>query len=178
MERDPIFDTEAITQWSYDIGLFGFMNSQWGWPVIESLHFLGLSLLLGTVGLFDLRMLGFAKSFSLRALHAFIPFGVAGFVLNLVTGSMFVLSAPAQYLHNPAFQLKFTCLMIAGLNMVVFYRVSAASVLQVGPTQRVPMAARAFAVVSLAAWIGVITFGRLLTFFRPPYHWCAWCGLG
>lgn len=178
MERDPLFDTDAITQWSYDVGLFGFMNSAWGWPIIESLHFLGLSLLIGTVGLFDLRMLGCAKSLSLSSLHAFIPVGVAGFFLNVVTGTMFVLSAPAQYIHNPAFQLKVACLLIAGINMVVFYRISAAAVLEVGATQRVPTQARIFAAVSLAAWIGVITFGRLLTFFRPPYHWCAWCGLG
>lgn len=178
MERDPIFNADAITQWAYDVGLFGFMNSAWGWPIIESLHFLGLSLLIGTVGLFDLRMLGFAKSLSLRSLHAFIPLGVAGFVLNAITGSMFVLSASAQYLHNPAFQLKFTCILIAGINMIVFYRVSAPAVLEVGAEERVPTYARIFAVISLAAWIGVITFGRLLTFFRPPYHWCAWCGLG
>lgn len=176
MSEDPIFDTEAILQWSYDVGLFGFMNSQWGWPIIESLHFLGLSLLIGTVGLFDLRMLGVAKTPSLRVLHAFIPIGVVGFVLNVATGTMFFLSAPAQYLYNPAFQLKAMCLFIAGLNMVVFYLVSARSVLAKGPETDVPIPARVFAAVSLLAWIGVITFGRLLTFFRPPYHWCAWCG--
>ncbi len=178
MNQDPYIDTDAIVQWSYDVGLFGFMNSQWGWPIIESLHFLGLSMLIGTVGLFDLRMLGVAKSLSLQSLHAFIPVGVAGFILNVVTGTMFFLSAPAQYLYNPAFQLKATCLAIAGLNMVVFYQVASRSVVEVGSGEDVPRAARVFAAVSLLAWAGVITFGRLLTFFRPPYQWCAWCGAG
>lgn len=178
MANDPIFDTEAITRWSYDVGLFGVMNSAWGWPIVESLHFLGLSLLLGSVGLFDLRMLGLAKSFSLRSLHVIIPLGVAGFVLNVVTGTLFFLSAPAQYLYNPAFQLKFVCLLIAGANVVVFYRVSAAAVLRTHASQTVPAPAKVFAAISLASWLGVITFGRLLTFFRPPYHWCAWCGAG
>lgn len=178
METDPLIDTEAILRWSYETGLFGFMNSKWGWPIIESLHFLGLSLLIGAVGFFDLRMLGVAKSISLRSLHAFIPVGVAGFLLNVVTGSMFVLSAPAQYLYNPAFQLKAACLVIAGVNMIVFYAISSRPVLEVGAGEEVPRGARLFAAISLTAWIGVITFGRLLTFFRPPYHWCAWCGVG
>ena len=29
--------------------------------------------------------------------------------------------------------------------------------------------------VSLACWLGVIVGGRLVTFFRPPEHWCLWC---
>ena len=36
-------------------------TARWGWPIFESLHFLGMSLLLGTVGVFDLRLLGFAR---------------------------------------------------------------------------------------------------------------------
>jgi hypothetical protein len=37
------------------------------------------------------------------------------------------------------------------------------------------MPARIIAVTSLACWIGVIICGRLLTFYRPPWHWCPWC---
>ena len=38
-----------------------FMRSKWGWPMAESIHFLGLSMLVGCIGLFDLRLLGMAK---------------------------------------------------------------------------------------------------------------------
>ena len=43
-----------------------FMNSKWGWPICETVHFLGLSLLVGTVGMFDLRLLGWASGFRSR----------------------------------------------------------------------------------------------------------------
>jgi len=39
----------------------------WLWPLCESLHFLGLSLLIGTAGFFDLRLLGFMKGVPLRS---------------------------------------------------------------------------------------------------------------
>ena len=29
-------------------------SSRWAWPTFESLHFIGLSLLIGTIGMFDL----------------------------------------------------------------------------------------------------------------------------
>lgn len=178
MSRDPVFDTDAILDWSYSVGLFDFMNSRWGWPVMESLHFIGLSLLIGAVGLFDLRMMGFFKGISLAALHRLVPFGVAGFAINAATGAMFFLAAPAQYLHNPAFQMKALCMAIAAVNMAAFYVTTAPKALATGAQDDAPTAARVIAVVSLASWIGVIAFGRLLTFFRPPYFWCFWCGGG
>lgn len=54
-------------------------HSAWAWAVLEIVHFLGLSLLLGTVGLFDLRLMGYAKAIPPKALHRLVPLGVAGF---------------------------------------------------------------------------------------------------
>lgn len=36
--------------------------------------------------------------------------------------------------------------------------------------------AMVIALVSLCCWTGVIVGGRLITFYRPPYFWCFWCG--
>ena len=151
-------------------GVYAFMNSAWGWPTIESIHFIALSTLLGTVGLFDLRALGVAKQIPMPELHKLIPFGVAAYLVNIVTGSMFFMSAPDQYMFNPAFRLKVACMAIAGLNVVVFYSAFARGV-PAGPDDRAPLSVRLIAGVSLLAWTGVIVFGRLITYFRPPYHW-------
>jgi hypothetical protein len=167
---------QMLLNFSQATGIFGFMNSPWGWPVIESLHFIGLSLLLGTVGLFDLRVLGLAPAIPLPALHRLIPFGVAGFGLNVLTGVMFVSSVPDQYLYNPAFQSKLLCMALAGLNMLLFYSSSFRAVMQSSPSAQALRTARVFAAISLLCWAGVITGGRLITFFRPPFYWCFWCG--
>jgi hypothetical protein len=45
-----------------------------------------------------------------------------------------------------------------------------------GPDDLPVARARLIGFISLACWLGVITCGRLITFFRPPYHWCVWCG--
>ncbi|MES2624082.1 MAG: DUF6644 family protein [Pseudomonadota bacterium] len=165
-----------LLEFSHSMGIYGFMNSPWGWPVIESLHFIGLSLLLGTVGLFDLRMLGFGKSISLVALHKLVPFGVMGFLLNVVTGIMFVTTVPDQYIYNPAVQSKMLFIALAGVNMLLFYQLSYRLVTHENPEAKELARAKVFALVSLLCWLGVITCGRLITFFRPPAYWCFWCG--
>ncbi len=165
----------ALLGFSHGTGIHGFMNSAWGWPLVESLHFLGLSLLIGTIGVFDLRMLGIAKGVSMAALHKLVPYGVGGYVLNVTTGTMFVSSEPGEYLYNPAFQTKMLFMAGAGINMLVFYRTTMASVRTVNDGGDAPSRAKLIAGISLACWLGVITCGRLITYYRPPYHWCFWC---
>ena len=166
---------ESLTNFAMNTGILGFMNSAWGWPIIESLHFVGLCLLLGTVGVFDLRMLGVARGASFIDLHKLVPFGVAGFGLNVLTGAMFVVSAPDQYLFNPAFISKLLFMLIAGLNMLCFYALYAREVRSTPPSDQLVSRAKIVAGVSLLAWCLVIVCGRLITYYRPPYHWCVFC---
>jgi hypothetical protein len=172
---DTIVNVEAIAEFGRSSGIFRFMNTTWGWPTIESIHFVGLSLLVGAVWLFDLRLLGFAKNIPIAALHKLVPWGVLGYLVNVSTGFLFYVSAPDQYTYNPAFQLKVLCMIIAGLNVIAFYTTTSARLKTLGIDEPVPLQAKMMAAISLSAWIGVIVFGRLITFYRPPEHWCFWC---
>ena len=97
--------TWLVTAIGHDSFVSGFMRSAWGWPIAESLHFIGLCLLIGSIGTFDLRLLGVAKRVPIASVHRFIPFGLAGFAINITTGAMFVLTEPDQYIYNPSFHL-------------------------------------------------------------------------
>lgn len=177
LPNDPIFDPVGIVVWALDTGLYDLMYSAWGWPIAEIVHFIGICLLIGTVGMFDLTMMGLIRGVPLTALHRLVPFGVLGFVLSVCSGFLFVVSAPDQYLYNPAWQVKMALLGIAGLNMVLFYLTTSRRLSLLGPGDAPPLAARIFAGVSLTAWLGVIMAGRVITAFRPPsWFWCAWCG--
>lgn len=166
---------DTLLNFSQSTGIYWFMNSTWGWPIAESLHFFGLCLLIGTVGVFDLRMLGLAPEIPLAALHRLVPLGVVGYLLNVTTGTMFLTTAPDQYLFNPAVQSKFLLMLIAGLNMLFFYATTAHATRATPAFAQAPARARVIAAVSLACWLGVIVCGRLITYYRPPYHWCFWC---
>jgi hypothetical protein len=139
----------------------------WSWPICEFLHFVGLTLLVGVTGLFDLRILGLAKGLPLGPLHRMMPWAVAGFALCLLSGLVFVagdpFNEPVVLLRNLSFQLKMLFVAVAGLNVAAFYlggidrRVAA-----VGPGGDAPAAAKLIAAISLGCWIGVIYFGRMI----------------
>jgi hypothetical protein len=150
-------------------------DTRWAWPIAESLHFIGLCLLFGIIGLFDLRLIGFLKRLPLAALHRLIPWGILGYGINVLTGLTFISGFPDQYIHNPAFQTKILFMTTAGLNVVVFYLATYRHILDVGSGQDAPRRARIAGAVSLLCWTGVIVCGRFITFFRPPFHWCFWC---
>jgi hypothetical protein len=168
-------DPHVIQGFGRATGIFAFMNTRWGWPAIESLHFIGLASLLGTVGLLDLRILGVGRGVSMASLHRLVPFGIAAFALSFVTGSMFFVTMPDQYLFNPAFQLKLSFMAIAGVNTAAFYLIAARGVDAAGPDAVAPLPAKIVAAISLICWTAVIVLGRVITIYRPPFHSCPWC---
>jgi hypothetical protein len=145
------------------------LDHGWTWPVFEIVHYLGLTLLLATVGLFDLRVLGFGKGIAPAALHRLIPFGVAGFVLNLATGAAFFAGFPEQYFYNNAFRIKIAFMALAGLNIALFYTAVFRQLETLPADATAPLKARILAAISLIAWLIVLVAGRLITFYRPPF---------
>ena len=61
MTLDSVLQALEVTLESVATPGCAVRRSVWGWPVLESLHFIGMSVLIGTIGLFDLRLLGFAR---------------------------------------------------------------------------------------------------------------------
>jgi hypothetical protein len=141
----------------------------WVWPVCEILHFFGMALLIGSVGLIDLRILGVAKGVPIKALERFVPLGVIGFAVNLITGLIFVggnpVGGPQEYLTNLAFQIKMILILIAGLNVLVFYFMGISRAADAVPADGVaPTSAKVVAGLSLFLWFSVILFGRYIMY--------------
>jgi hypothetical protein len=161
---------EALIDWLLGTWASHLVNDyRWSWPIAETIHFTGLVLLTGTVGAFDLRLLGLAKGIRPGDLHRLLVFGLAGFALLVTTGLLFISGAPDQYFYNRAFHLKAIALTAMGINVALFYSLEFKAVKALGPHDEAPAAATAIAAVSLALLIAVMLFGRMLTFFRPPY---------
>jgi hypothetical protein len=77
-----------------------------------------MALLIGIVGLLDLRMLGVAKGLPVGPLERLLPWGIAGFVINLITGFLFYAGDPFQYIHNFVFWLKMLFILPPGSTRV------------------------------------------------------------
>jgi hypothetical protein len=142
-------------------------NSAWAWAVLEIVHFLGLSMLLGTVGLFDLRLMGYAKQIPPKALHRLVPVGIAGFLINMASGTLFFIASPGLYIGNIAFEIKLVLLVLAAINVAAFYLLMRRPVLALDAGGATPLPARIIGGLSLAIWISVLIAGRMEAFFKP-----------
>lgn len=137
--------------------------SKWWWAFIMDLHFIGLALLIGTVGILNLRMLGFAKQLPVAPLHRLMPWAMGGFGINTLTGILAFIGMPSYYTFDVAFWLKMLALSLLGLNVAAFYLTHAfRSVEHLGPGEDAPPLAKFFAATSLILWFAVITLGRYI----------------
>jgi len=137
--------------------------SKWWWAFMMDLHFIGLALLIGTVGILNLRMLGFAKPLPIAPLHRLMPWAMAGFGMNTVTGILAFIGMPNYYTFDVAFWLKMLALLLLGLNAAAFYLTDAfPSVEHLGPGEDAPPFAKVMAATSLVLWFAVIALGRYI----------------
>jgi hypothetical protein len=161
---------ESIAQFMLSTGVDEYVATHdWVWPVCEILHFFGMAMLIGSIGLIDIRMLGVAKGVPIRSLERFVPLGVIGFVINVITGFIFVagnpVGGPQEYLHNLAFQIKMVLVLVAFLNVLAFYFTGISRQADaVTPDGVAPVSAKVVAAVSLLVWFGVIFFGRFIMY--------------
>jgi hypothetical protein len=139
----------------------------WMWPVCETLHFIGLSLLMGVVLLIDLRMLGVMRNVSFATLHRLLPWGILGFAVNVLTGMMFFIAAPEQYTQNGAFHWKMAFVLIAGANALYFTMFD--ETWSLGPGDDAPLTAKFAAVSALFLWVAIMYCGSMLPFLGNAF---------
>lgn len=161
---------DAFVAWLQTTGVSRFVVSHtWVWPLCETLHFIGLALVIGIVGFFDLRLIGFFRRIPVAAARDLMPFALAGFGMNLVTGLVFLVGHPEQYVHDLAWWFKVASLVVAGANAAVFEATIGPRTVPLGAGEDTPMAAKAIGVVSILAWFGVLYWGRMLPFAGNAY---------
>lgn len=146
----------AINEW--------VLGSAWAWPIMEIFHFVGLSLLLGSLLVIDLRMAGYFRQINVVATHKLLPWVFVGFGVNLITGFLFLMGDPYRYTANIGFWWKMFLVLIAGLNALWFW-------IKINPVMRswephadTPGLAKVIAWVSLGSWFGVLLLGRLIPY--------------
>jgi|SRR5580692_6297981 hypothetical protein len=136
------------------------MNSyEWVFPAVQSLHFIGFAMSIGTIAIVDLRLLGFGMRRQAAAELAadLEPWTRAGIAVMLITGPLMFSTDAVTYHYNPSFQFKMVCLMLALLFHFTLHRRAAR------PDVR-PIAAKLAAVTSLLLWSAVVAGGRMIAF--------------
>ena len=144
-------------------------TSQFIGPICETLHFIGLALLIGGAGLIDLRLMGFLKSVSVSAVMQVRKWAALGIAINVVTGVLFFVGAPDQYIENPAWYGKLLFLAVAIVNVVIFETTQGDRMLRLPPGEKTPISFKLAGAVSMGSWLLVLYFGRMLPFLGNAF---------
>ncbi len=126
----------------------------WLYPTLETVHIVGIALLVGNLMLLEIRAWGVGGAAVPLMPLARLSLGIAlsGFGVAALSGlAMFALQA-AELLANRAFNLKMLLLVFAGCNAAWFHAR--------GSLVRLDSLARAQLGVSMLVWLAVITCGR------------------
>lgn len=154
----------AFLEWlqSSSVGTF-VAETLWAYPLFETLHTLGMALLVGSLGLINLRILGYKPELPVVGTLDLLPLAWLGFSINLVSGLALFASDAVYFWGSTTFRIKLALILLAGLNafalsQAVFReaRAGTASVVHAG--------ARALAAASLVFWLGAIVAGRLIAY--------------
>jgi hypothetical protein len=137
--------------------------NKWWWAFMMTLHFIGLALLIGTIGLLDLRILGFLKQLPIGPLNELVPWGLFGFGINVVTGILAFIGMSTYYTYDIAFVLKMVIVLAAVSTLALFYMTNASHECEsIGPGESAPLPAKINAGLSLLLWLAVIVLGRYI----------------
>ncbi|MBV4551858.1 hypothetical protein HU742_011980 [Pseudomonas sp. SWRI102] len=137
----------------------------WLYPLVEVVHIIGFSLLVGAVVMFDLRVLGLSKDIAVTSLaRHLLRWAVAALLLIVPAGLMMFSAHPQDFAGNNVFILKLCLIAAAGINALLFHVGPYRSVEQWNTGHKAPGVARTQALVSVLLWVTVIFCGRLLAY--------------
>jgi hypothetical protein len=159
-------DAPALFVWLEASGLGAAMRkSPTLYPLVETLHIIGFTLLVGSIIAFDLRVLGVGRALPIERLaQMLLPLALCGFALAAPMGFLLFATEATSISQNPSFLAKMTLLVLAGVNALLFHLVPWRRVVEWGHGFA-PPTAKLGAALSICLWIGVVCGGRLIAYF-------------
>jgi hypothetical protein len=154
----------AFLEWlqSTELGLF-VAETLWAYPLFETLHTFGMAMLVGSLGLVNLRVLGFKRELPIIGTLDLLPLAWFGFTINLISGLALFSSDAVYFWSSITFRVKLTLILLGGINAFVLGQSTFREV-RAGSTVEAGTGVRLIAASSLLFWFGAIAAGRLVAY--------------
>ena len=158
-----LMSLQRLWQMSYSSPAIDVLrNSHYAIPLIQSFHLLGITLLLSSVVILNLRLLGIGLGgIRLEVIARQVwSWGTAGLILAAVSGFFVFLPDPARYAANKSFVTKMIILPTAILFQYTIYRRAVRADAAGDSTRR----RLVLPLISALLWFGVGWAGRAIAF--------------
>lgn len=159
----------SFLEWLQNTSLAIFVaETLWAYPLLETLHTLGMALLLGVLGLINLRVLGYKPVLPLIGTADLLPIAWLGFTINALSGLLLFTSDAVNFFMSNTFRVKILLIVLAGINAVILGRKVFDPAYADNAEQTVTSGARAIAGSSLVFWIVAVICGRIYAYY--PFY--------
>lgn len=155
-----------VLNWVQNTGwATGIKESSLLFPIIEGSHIMALSFSVGMIMILDMRLLriSFRSETVSSIMEQLMPFTLAGFAIEMLTGVLLFLTQAVKAYGNPFFRIKMILLVLAGIN-ALYYQVKYYPKMAEWDRTATPVGVRIVAVMSLVLWAGVIACGRTMAY--------------
>jgi hypothetical protein len=154
----------AFLNWLESLSLSVWVHespSIWAQPTVMTLHTMGMGVLVGATWVLDLRLLGISRNIPLSAFRWVFRAVAISLTVNLITGVLLFMARATLWGTAFPFLIKILLVVASAATLIP----NRNYVLQSDPEEReVSNRAKMLAVISIAAWAGAITAGRLLAY--------------
>jgi hypothetical protein len=140
----------------------------WAYPLLETLHTLGMAMLLGTLGLINLRVLGYKRALSLIGTQDLLPIAWIGFTINAASGLLLFTSDAVNFFSSNTFRVKITLIILAGINAAILSRRIYGSGGEAVATGEGGATIKLLAGSSLVFWVVAVICGRIYAYY--PFY--------
>ncbi len=140
-------------------------ESIWGYPIMLSLHIIGLAVVVGIFTVYNFRLLGLFNSLEFEPFLDFFRLAWLGLLVNVVSGFTLFSSQATFYVTNIPFLVKIFSIIAGSLlafkiQLRLQSNVNAWDERTAQPNKK----DHSFAVISLALWTSAIFGGRLIAY--------------
>ena len=133
------------------------------YPIANLVHILGLVMLVGGIGILDLRLAGLFRRIPTEPLAAALtPIAIAGLLLMVPSGATLFAADAAALVHSTTFRWKLLLILLALSNAIAFRFLWQGRIAQWDADP--PPWGRMMAVASILLWLSVAGFGRWIAY--------------
>lgn len=148
-------------------------HNTWAIPAIQSVHIVGIAMVMGSVLMIDLRILGWTwtdQTLS-QTTRRFGPWLTGALWLLLATGVLMVVGEPVRELVTFSFWLKMALVALGALVAVIFQRALRRHEREWEETLVHRGSIKGLAVATFFIWTFIIVLGRLIAY---DHVWGGW----
>jgi len=149
-------ESTAYAQW--------ILTGLTGWPLVLSMHAIGLAIAVGTIWAVNLRLIGLYRSIPLNAVHQLLNFAWIGIALNIFSGFSLFMTQASFYVTSPPFLVKITAILLGIGNLIFTQKVLDRELHTWEAAGAVSAQGHYLAFTSIGLWTLAVVTGRLIAY--------------